>query len=156
MNKTYWKALFVLATLLVGFLWLSPSISFYGKDRAEQEKLRDRRNPILGKILNLGLDLQGGIHLLLELRTDALPDDRPETLREAVDRAIEVVRNRIDQYGLSEPLIVRQGDKFQTAPSQNDTGASARLLRERELAPCCRGVLVVLGDQGQRVMRARV
>jgi preprotein translocase subunit SecD len=29
-----------------------------------------------------------------------------------MDRAIEVIRNRIDQVGLSEPLIVRQGEKW--------------------------------------------
>lgn len=48
----------------------------------------------------------------MELQTEKLPDDRPETLREAIDRAIEVIRNRIDQFGLSEPLIVRQGEKW--------------------------------------------
>lgn len=112
MHKTYWKALFILLTIVLGGWLLAPSISFYSQSRAEQEKLRERRNPILGKILNLGLDLQGGIHLLLELKTDALPDDRPETVRDAIDRAMQVVRNRIDQYGLSEPLIVKQGDKW--------------------------------------------
>ena len=112
MQKTSWKLLFILAVLLVSGWLLYPSYTFYSKPRAEQEKLRDRRNPILHQILNLGLDLQGGIHLLLELKTDKLPDDRPETIREAIERAIEVVRNRIDQYGLSEPLIVRQGDKW--------------------------------------------
>jgi preprotein translocase subunit SecD len=112
MHKTYWKSLSILAILLLAGWWLAPSYSFYSRPRAEQDKLRERRNPILGKILNLGLDLQGGIHLLLELKTDALPDDRPETLREAIERAMEVIRNRIDQYGLSEPLIVRQGEKW--------------------------------------------
>ncbi|MBK8575596.1 MAG: protein translocase subunit SecD [Elusimicrobia bacterium] len=62
--------------------------------------------------MNLGLDLQGGIHLLLELQTSKLPDDRAETVNEAMDRAIEVIRNRIDQVGLSEPLIVKQGEKW--------------------------------------------
>jgi preprotein translocase subunit SecD len=74
--------------------------------------MRQRRNPLVNKILNLGLDLQGGSHLLLELQTSRLPDDRLETVNEAMDRAIEVIRNRIDQYGLSEPLIVRQGQKW--------------------------------------------
>lgn len=112
MPKAYWKSLAILATVLLSAWYLFPSYSFYRLSREKQQELRDRRNPILGRILNLGLDLQGGIHLLLELQTDKLPDDTPETLREAIDRAMEVVRNRIDQYGLSEPLIVRQGDKY--------------------------------------------
>ncbi len=112
MHKAYWKAIFIAAAIALGCWFLYPSVTFYSKPRAEQEKLRDRRNPIINEILNLGLDLQGGIHLLLELKTDKLPDDRPETVREGVDRAMEVVRNRIDQFGLSEPLILRQGEKW--------------------------------------------
>jgi protein-export membrane protein SecD len=112
MPKVYWKSLAILAAVLLASWTLYPSVKFYRLPREKQQELRDRRNPILSKVLNLGLDLQGGIHLLLELKTEKLPDDRPETIREAVDRAMEVVRNRIDQYGLSEPLIVRQGEKW--------------------------------------------
>ena len=112
MHKAYWKSLFILVSLVVGGAFLYPSFRFYSQPLAEQQSMRERRNPLVNKILNLGLDLQGGIHLLLELQTDKLPDDRPETLREAIDRAIEVIRNRIDQFGLSEPLIVRQGEKW--------------------------------------------
>jgi protein-export membrane protein SecD len=112
MHKAYWKSLLILLALVVSAWWLYPSFVFYSKPRSEQESLRDRRNPLVGQILNLGLDLQGGIHMLLELKTDKLPDDRPETVREGVERAMEVVRNRIDQYGLSEPLILRQGEKW--------------------------------------------
>ncbi len=112
MHKAYWKSLFILAAVGFAAWYLYPSFNFYRLPRDKQQELRDRRNPVINRILNLGLDLQGGIHLLLELQTDKLPDDRPETTREAVDRAMEVVRNRIDQYGLSEPLIVRQGEKW--------------------------------------------
>ncbi|MBL0058479.1 MAG: protein translocase subunit SecD [Elusimicrobia bacterium] len=112
MHKAYWKSVFILIALLIGGAFLYPSFRFYSQPLADQQAMRERRNPLVNKILNLGLDLQGGIHLLLELQTDKLPDDRPETLREAIERAIEVVRNRIDQFGLSEPLIVRQGEKW--------------------------------------------
>lgn len=112
MHKVYWKSLLIAAAILLSLWTLYPSVKFYRLPREKQQELRDRRNPLLNKIMNLGLDLQGGIHLLLELKTEKLPDDRPETVREALDRAMEVVRNRIDQYGLSEPLIVRQGEKW--------------------------------------------
>lgn len=112
MHKAYWKLLMTLGLLGLSAFFLYPSFSFYSKPRSEQESLRARKNPALAKILNLGLDLQGGIHLLLELQTDKLADDQPATIREAVDRAMEVIRNRVDQVGLSEPLIVRQGEKW--------------------------------------------
>ena len=62
------------------------------------------------RMLNLGLDLRGGSSLLLELEVAKL--DKKEPLNEAMARAIEIIRNRIDQYGLSETQITRQGDKW--------------------------------------------
>jgi preprotein translocase subunit SecD len=112
MTRTHWRLIFIGVFLLMGIYFLFPSFKWYSQPRAEQEKMRARRHPLAGKILNLGLDLQGGVHLVLELETAKLPDDRPETVRDAVDRAMEIIRNRVDQYGLAEPLIVRQGDKW--------------------------------------------
>ena len=34
-----------------------------------------------------------------------------KTQKEAVDQAIETIRNRLDQFGLSEPVVARQGDE---------------------------------------------
>lgn len=62
-----------------------------------------------GKI-KLGLDLQGGMYLKLEVDTKDLPAD--VTLNEARDRAIEVLRNRVDALGVNEPLITREGQKW--------------------------------------------
>jgi len=62
-----------------------------------------------GKI-NLGLDLQGGMYLKLEVDTKALPSE--VELNEARDRAIEVLRNRVDALGVAEPLITREGQKW--------------------------------------------
>jgi protein-export membrane protein SecD len=112
MQKLYWRIILIFLVIVVGAIYLAPSFRWYSQPRAEQEKMRARRHPLAEKILNLGLDLQGGIHLVLELQTDKLPDDKPETVREAVERAVEIIRNRVDQYGLAEPLIVTQGEKW--------------------------------------------
>ncbi|MFH1846917.1 MAG: protein translocase subunit SecD [Candidatus Omnitrophota bacterium] len=56
--------------------------------------------------LNLGLDLQGGMHLVLEVDTSALS---PDEAKDAPERALEVIRNRIDQFGVMEPVIQLQG-----------------------------------------------
>src|SRR5256712_2696865 len=56
-----------------------------------------RRVPI-----NLGLDLQGGIHLALEVDQSKGPVPDPA---EAIHRAERVVRTRIDEFGTTEPVV---------------------------------------------------
>ncbi|MBU0683326.1 MAG: protein translocase subunit SecD [Candidatus Omnitrophota bacterium] len=56
--------------------------------------------------INLGLDLQGGMHLILEVDTSKLSS---EEAKDAPERALEVIRNRIDQFGVMEPVIQLQG-----------------------------------------------
>lgn len=56
--------------------------------------------------IHLGLDLKGGMHILLRVELDKVPEKAREG---AVDRAIEVIKNRIDQFGVREPLITKQG-----------------------------------------------
>lgn len=60
----------------------------------------------LNKRINLGLDLKGGMHLLLKVDTSKLPEKDKE---DAADRALEVIRNRIDAFGVREPSIQKQG-----------------------------------------------
>ncbi len=55
----------------------------------------------------LGLDLQGGMHLILKVDTDKIPKDARE---DAPERALEVIRNRIDEFGVKEPTIHQQGE----------------------------------------------
>ena len=58
--------------------------------------------------LKLGLDLQGGIHLVLEIDD---PDETltPERREDAIDRAERIIRTRIDEFGVEEPLIQQSG-----------------------------------------------
>ena len=56
--------------------------------------------------INLGLDLQGGMHLVLRVETAKVPVEARE---DATERALEVIRNRIDEFGVKEPSIHRQG-----------------------------------------------
>jgi len=56
--------------------------------------------------LKLGLDLKGGMHLVLRVDTSKLDE---ESRKGAAERALEVVRNRIDEFGVSEPSIQLQG-----------------------------------------------
>ncbi|MCA9408307.1 MAG: protein translocase subunit SecD [Candidatus Omnitrophica bacterium] len=59
------------------------------------------------KRINLGLDLKGGMHLVLQVETDKLDENAK---LDAVLRAIEILRNRIDGIGVGETVIQRQGE----------------------------------------------
>jgi SecD/SecF fusion protein len=61
----------------------------------------------LNKRINLGLDLQGGMHLLLKIDTSHLEG---QAKLDACDRAVEVIRNRIDEFGVRETSIQKQGE----------------------------------------------
>ncbi|MGQ0562229.1 MAG: protein translocase subunit SecD [Gemmatimonadota bacterium] len=59
--------------------------------------------------LKLGLDLQGGMYLALEVE-DPQHTLTEQARRDATDQALEVIRNRMDQFGVAEPLIQKVGD----------------------------------------------
>lgn len=55
----------------------------------------------------LGLDLRGGTQVVLETRdTDTVTADG-----EATDRALEVLRLRVDALGVAEPTLIRSGER---------------------------------------------
>ena len=59
--------------------------------------------------VTLGLDLQGGMHLVLEVE-DTEGTMTPESRADATDRALRIIRSRIGQFGVEEPLIQKAGD----------------------------------------------
>ena len=56
----------------------------------------------LNEKIKLGLDLKGGTRFVLEVDTSELD---PNGLKDAQARALEVIRNRVDAMGVSEPVI---------------------------------------------------
>lgn len=57
------------------------------------------------KQIHLGLDLQGGMQILLKVELDKIP---AEARGDATDRVVEIIRNRIDEFGVREPVINKQ------------------------------------------------
>jgi preprotein translocase subunit SecD len=58
--------------------------------------------------LKLGLDLRGGMHLALEIdESKGAVADKSE----ALDRALKVVRTRIDEFGVAEPIVQKVGNE---------------------------------------------
>ena len=62
------------------------------------------------RIVQLGLDLSGGISVTLEADRESLTErlgEEPSAAQmdEAVELAVEIIRNRIDRFGVTEPQI---------------------------------------------------
>ena len=55
----------------------------------------------------LGLDLRGGTQIVLETRSTATVPANAES----TDRALTVLRNRIDALGVTDPTVTRSGDR---------------------------------------------
>ena len=163
-----------LVVLLIGAAayMLKDTISFYTMDENQRTALEEsgELDAMRKNIIHRGLDLQGGMHVVLEVDLEELVKTRVEggdieingliesslkeaqenetdffatfgknveasnlrlaryfpvyekgpnadvlealeaDAKDAVDRAEEIIRNRVDQFGVSEPTIQRQGD----------------------------------------------
>lgn len=82
------------------------------------------------KRLKLGLDLQGGSQIQLEVDfTDSELSEKEK--EDAVKTAYEIIRNRIDQFGVAEPLIQRVANTNRIIiqlPGLKDPGRAKNLI----------------------------
>jgi SecD/SecF fusion protein len=60
----------------------------------------------LSKETKLGLDLKGGVQLVYQGKPTP---QQPEVTQEALDRAVDIMRDRVDAFGVSEPELNRAG-----------------------------------------------
>lgn len=61
---------------------------------------------VSGNSILLGLDLQGGVEVILQ------PTEGQEASDDDLDTAVEIIRNRVDALGVAEPDITKQGDNI--------------------------------------------
>jgi preprotein translocase subunit SecD len=94
--------------LLIAALVVASVIALFPRKVVERVRTPNgfRYDTVKRVPLKRGLDLQGGMHLALEVDESkgAVPDKA-----EAIDRALKVVRTRIDQFGVSEPVVQKAG-----------------------------------------------
>ncbi len=173
-SNTTMKSIIILVVLIGAVYLLYPTYKFNSMTDAEKEalKLKNQKEfyELKSKSINLGLDLQGGMHVVLEVDVKELFDklaknktkefetaldeaykeyneteenmvqllDRKlkekglniarfygsaerrteddviqflnDQTKEAVNRSLEILRNRVDEFGVSEPIIQKQGD----------------------------------------------
>ena len=58
------------------------------------------------KKITLGLDLKGGLDLVYQVDLDSIQEG--DSIADAVNRSVEIIRNRIDVFGIAEPSIKAQ------------------------------------------------
>src|SRR2546421_12176712 len=115
----YWKAGFIAAVTLLAIWALVPSVTYFRMPATERneasafDKARPKWAP--AKHLNLGLDLQGGIHLVMGVEVD-------RAVREKAVRRAEGCAAEIEPHG-----VKRDGAKGeQTNWMRSVTGPGSR------------------------------
>ena len=130
---TRWKATAIVLTALVVCLFAVPN--FFSEKTVQSWPNWAQRHVVLG------LDLQGGSHILLEVDTSAVRKEKLESLRDDVRRVLRDAR--VGYTGLGGPrqrveVRVREANRSQTA-----------LAKLRELSQPLGGIL---GATGQRTL----
>jgi len=94
--------------LAIGTNDIAPFFSYDTKTEARPTTyiLNRLQREVAGKI-KLGLDLQGGTSFLVEMDMDKLSDTNDAA--GALSQAVEVIRKRVDRFGVAEPLIQPAG-----------------------------------------------
>jgi SecD/SecF fusion protein len=105
-RKTTIRLLVVIASIILMGVFLYPSFVYYSKPLPVREEYVKTHPAIFKKIVNLGLDLQGGMRLVLEI--DRTNIDKTQD-KDPLDRAFTVIENRINGLGVAEPSIQKQG-----------------------------------------------
>lgn len=102
-----------LVVLLVSIYLLLPT--FRAASFSAEQREAARTDPALkaridaadAEAIRRGLDLQGGMYLVLEIDIEGMT---PEQAQDARARVREILSSRVDQFGVSEPVIQSVGD----------------------------------------------
>jgi SecD/SecF fusion protein len=78
------------------------------------------------KKTRLGLDLQGGLEVVLE----AVPPKGQKVTQQGLDNAVSIMRSRVDKLGVAEPEIRKQGNNqiVIELPGVKNAGQAAQLI----------------------------
>ena len=173
-SSTSVKIILILATIFLSLYLLYPTyqLNIMSKEDKARLELEDKKSivDLKSRSINLGLDLQGGMHVVLEVDIKELLDQLAknknevfvsaldksameveesnedfisvfyqnltvaggklvrfygsrdlsseedvlaflrEQISEAVNRALEILQNRVDEFGVAEPIIQKQGE----------------------------------------------
>jgi len=125
------RAVFVVIIAAASVYFLVPTWNYYRMKPEEKRTLEiehpEKLDKMHQKALKLGLDLSGGMHLVLEVDDSQLKADER---KDVLDRAYEIISNRVNQFGVSEPTIQKEGSKriIVQLPGLTDPDRAKRLL----------------------------
>ncbi len=106
-NKFGLREIIILLVIILSAYTVWPSIEVHSKT-GEAKKTFLKENPKKGaQSINFGLDLAGGTSLTLQIDKTNLKN---EDVKDIQEESLEIIRNRVDQFGLSEPQISPSGD----------------------------------------------
>ncbi|MBI2872312.1 MAG: protein translocase subunit SecD [Chloroflexi bacterium] len=119
MRRINWKTL-VIIVLMVGIAVASISVQRISIPVPGGDFARGGKS-LLG--LQLGLDLQGGVHLVYEA-AGVEPTD------EQMEGVMSTIRRRVDAFGVTEPVIQRMGTRrvLVQLPGVTDVGQAKQLI----------------------------
>ncbi len=107
-HKFGMREFIILLVIALSAYTVWPSIQVHSRKGAEKKAFL-KENPKLGsKSINFGLDLAGGTSITLEIDKSGLKPN--EDIKDIQAQSLEIIRNRVDQFGLSEPQISPSGD----------------------------------------------
>src|SRR5690606_21445161 len=112
-RETGFRTAILLIILVLCGISLAPTVMVFSKDNNPELPLEEREreiykreNPkIASKSMNLGLDLAGGTHIVVEIDRSKLDESAG---RDVLDRSLEIIRNRVDQYRSEERRVGKE------------------------------------------------
>jgi protein-export membrane protein SecD len=136
MKKFSWRGLSIVIFICVTAFYLAPLAIPNLPEWWSKHKLK------------LGLDLRGGMQILLEVDTSELSQT---DARGAVDQNIKIIRERIDQFGVAEPSIQKLGENriMVQLPGVSNYEAAENLIKQTAMLEF---KLVVSGEEAKKVM----
>src|SRR5215210_3061875 len=112
----------LLTLLTFGLIWVAAPDSLGEETVSAQQKYSPR----------LGLDLEGGTSIILTPRT--APGEKSKITNEALSRAVEIIRSRVDSFGVAEAEVTTAGDNIViSVPGTRDNDILATVQQTAEL-----------------------
>jgi len=136
MNLKNWRVWLTIIMIVVAVIAFWDTFKIWTMTPEEKATLEESDPGEMVKLeqsaIRLGLDLQGGIHVVLRVKMEEL---EPAAREDAVDRAIQIIRNRVDGLGVTEPQIQKQGNDriIVDLPGYTDANRAEELIGQTAL-----------------------
>ena len=111
-NTFGFREIIILLVIAISAWSVWPSIQVHTLKGDEQKAFVKENPKVASRSINFGLDLAGGTAITLAIDSAYIAQNNleAEQVRDIREQSLEIVRNRVDQYGLSEPQISPSGD----------------------------------------------